>query len=252
MWLAGERGGSEYSRRLPPPEAWKHPDRWLDPHTHKARRDAPKLYLYTDDRGFLLPDAAIRQVIDAFFWDDYDWPFEPNDSETRPDDHHMHYERRLYLPDMHGGDTTALEFRESAAEIARIPRQIHNALHDHTLMPSIPELDAMREFVDSYYLAKQVFKKLYLEASLALETSRRFNLDEQIDEDILRSQFARHFESYSKAVDEFSKLPPTAKMNLDARLVDAPLDKPNFVVRKLGTIASRGSIDLVPLLKHAA
>lgn len=252
MWLAGERGGPEYSRSLPPPEAWKHPDRWLDPHTHKARHDASRLYLHPDDRGFLLPNSGIGQVQEAFFWNDYDWPFDPRDTQTRPDDHHMHYERRLYLPDMHGGDTTAREFRESAAMKARVPRQMHNTIHQLTIMPEMPRRDAMREFVDSYYLARNVFKKLYLAAALALETSRKFNIDDQIDEELLRSTFTEQFRSYSDAMEEFNNLPVAAKTNLDPRLIDAPLNKPSFVVHKLGVIATRASIDLTPLLRRVA
>jgi len=251
-WLANERGNSEYSRRLPPPEAWKHPDRWLDPETHKARHDASKLYLYPDDRAFLMPDSAIRQVKEAFFWDDYDWPFDPNDPETRPDDHHMHYERKLYHPDLYEGDTAAHDCRETPAMIARLPRQFHNAIHDLTMMPSVPERDAMREFADSYSLAQQIFSRLYSAARLALLVSEKFNLDQNVDEDILRTTFARHFVRYSAAVDEFNELPTSAKTNLDMRLAEARLSTPTFVVRKLGAIANRGSIDLVPVLRHAA
>jgi hypothetical protein len=101
----------QISRRLPPPDAWKRPDKWLDLSTGLVRRDAPRLVLPSDDRGMLRPDEVVEVINEMYFWGDYDWPYEPSDAETKPDAHHFYHYKRWYSADENGGSDTAADIR---------------------------------------------------------------------------------------------------------------------------------------------
>lgn len=265
--MEGERlsvKADQRSRRLPPLEAWKQPDKWIDIRTGLVKSDAPKLVLDTDDRGFLRPDEVVNTVNDVFFWKDYDWPYELGDPETQPDDHHFYYDAAEYAPSAHGGYAIPARFRELPTQIGRMPRQFHNTIHDLTVKPNMPDMEHMEQYYRSYLIAQQAFKRLYVTAKLTANASQIFpvrrktvalsNLltkhqDDEIGEAYMRELFDRHFRSYSRAIEQVQSVP-----NPDLIFPDVEaLQKVRLqrVVKKLGHIIMREHINFVPILRAA-
>jgi len=254
----------EYSRRLPPPEAWRRPGQWLDLSTGLVKSDAPRLVLPTDDRGLVRPDEVVELVNDAFFFSDYDWPFTPGDQETAPDDHHFYYTARSYGPELHGGNTTPQRFRELPTHIGWMPRQFHNAIHDLTVKPKMPSMEVMEGYCDSYQLANAAFRRLIDAARRTTRASteigkRRRSIEmgqiipsspqDEVAQEFLQSFFAKHFEAYSQSVDVWRTLPLEDRATLEVPEMNHY--KPHLVVKRLGRIATRPHINFVPVLRAA-
>lgn len=254
----------ERSRRLPPPEAWKHPSQWIDLSTGLAQPDIPRLVLPTDDRGLIKPDEVVHLVNDFFFWPDYDWPFDPRDPETAPDDHHFYFTARSYQPERNGGSEIPHRFRELPTHIGRMPRQFHNVLHDFTIAPEKPAIDTMQGYCDSYSLAERAFKKLIKAAKNAADAQTKFGMrrrslesgyiepssaQDAVAQEFLRSFFTKHFEAYSESVEQWRSLAPSDRALLE--LPEVQRYKPQYVVRRLGGAATRRYINYVPVLGAA-
>lgn len=254
----------EYSRRLPPPEAWKHPNLWLDFSTGLVKPDIQRLVLPTDDRQLLRPDEVVELVNDTYFWPDYDWPYDPQDPETAPDDHHFYFTAQSYHPDEHAGNDTPKRFRELPTHIGRMPRQFHNAIHDLTQTPAVPQIETMEHYHDSYKLAHQAFKRLIETARKATEAQTRFGIrrrslqmglvdpsspHDEVGQEILRSFFAKHFAAYSESFEIWRALPAPEKSLLE--IPDVNVYKPHLIVRRLGKVASRQHINFVPVIRAA-
>lgn len=256
---------NQYSRRLPPPEAWKKPDRYVDLSTGLALPYRSQLVLPVDDRGFVKIDAAIEEVKDHFFWNDYDWPYTPGDPETAPDEHHFYYDEADYSPATNGGSYVPLKFRTQPTHIGSMPRQFHNMLHDFTARPEKPEIEEMAQNVDAYKLALQALRKLYESAKETVAIERRFasrrqslqngtikphSSDDQIGQDFLRSAFAVHFRSYSDAVDIFRRT--DAKELVHGSVASIEVARRKHVATHLGKFISRQHINCTPLIRGAA
>lgn len=254
----------EYSRRLPPPEAWKRPDKWIDLSTGLARSDGSKLVLPTDDRGFVNIDESIEYVLDYYFWPDFTWEYSRDDQETALDRHHFQHRAAAYAPEAHGGNRIPYRFRENPTRIGLMPRQLHNVLHDFTAEPELPDIDAMKEFLDRYMLAHRAFSKLIHSAKNVTQASRSFSLraeairngliipseaNDQIAQEILRDFFSRHFEQYGQAIEEVLRLEGSEFMvnEIDKTV----LERPQLVMKKIGQLVTRGHINIVPYLNLA-
>lgn len=252
------------SRRLPPLEAWKQPDKWIDVRTGLVKPDAPKLILDTDDRGFLRPDQVVQTVNEVFFWKDYDWPYQMGDPETQPDDHHFYYDEAEYSPGAHSGSYVPMRFRELPTQIGRMPRQFHNTIHDLTAKPEMPELEHMEHYYRSYLIAQQAFKRLYITAKRTAGASQIFPVrrrtiadgniepkhhDDEIGEAYMRELFDKHFRSYSRAIEHVRSIsdPELIFPDVDS-LQKVRLQK---VVKKLGQVVTREYINFVPTLRAA-
>lgn len=247
------------SRRLPPLEAWKKPDKWIDISSGLARRDAPRLVFPVDDRGFVRPDQIVESVTDTLFWNDYDWPFDPSDMETRPDEHHFYYERKKYLVDANQGDEIPHQFRELPTSIGRMPRQLHNAIHDFSLPPEKPDNEAMREYVGSYQLAHEAFRKMFKRAKRVLHhidmpyDMAPFDINEKrmdpIDEAFMQSFFSEHFKTYSVSIELFR----VASQNIDLEqyILEAHRQRMIEFAERIGDFASQKYFNFTPLLQAA-
>lgn len=269
---ATNRGG--VSRRLPPPEAWKKYDQWVRPETGTVRRKKSwhKLELPTDDRGFVMPAQAVAYINETLFWDDYDWPYDANDPQTRPDQHHFAYERTDYEPKEHAGSLVPRTFRELPTMIGRMPRQFHNTIHDLTQKPPMPELDAMREYVSNYQLARVAFQRLIdqanqtLKATATIEARRRDirqnpeRLDgrvyDEIGEAFIRSNFDKYFQSYHAAVKHFLGENYHAvrfyqQLGSVSEVRPGDFRYPAKVIKKIGSLASLQCLNFVPVLRAA-
>lgn len=246
----------ERSRHLPPLEAWKQPDRWLDLSTGKVKSDTPLLVLPTDDRGFLRPDQVIDIMVDRFFWKDYDWPYDPDDLETRPDDHHFYYYKKWYKADVNGGDNVPWEFRELPTSIGRMPRQMHNAIHHLTAPPTMPDRDAMDEYIASYEMALKLFRRLQRSINRTVRKGGHTVSPELLDrlpqeldpiaEAFIEGFFTHHFSGYRDAIESFRRGQASEIESLQehqARITE--------FAGTLGTIATRSYYNVTPLLQAA-
>lgn len=251
----------QISRRLPPPEAWKQPDKWMDLTTGLALPNAPRLLLDTDDRGFVIPDRAMEMVLDMLFWSDYEWEYDPNDSELMFDDHHFEHSKYKFSAEANGGNRTAEIFRENTTLIGRMPRPLHNVFHDYTVDPDVPDIDSMDEYNKSYRLAKSIFKRLQdaakntIEAQQLFEQRRRtvalgsVGLKKEMDETgeaFMREFFNKHFKAYASAVESL-KLLDQNDLSFPT-FPELARAKPHQVVRKIGGLVSRKSINYAPML----
>lgn len=255
---------STRSRRLPPPEAWKDPSRWINVSTGLVKPGIEKIVLPTDDRTLLRPDQVVEIVNDQFFWPDYDWPYDAQDPETAPDDHHFYFTAASYHPRLHGDSLVPRRFRELPTHVGWMPRQFHNAIHDLTATPAVPEIDVMEDHYQAYLLAYQSFKRLIDAARktsrVSAEIGQRHRAitrghvipsqgEDIVAEEFYRSFFARHFEEYSRTVEDWQSLPPSDRALLG--LPELTRYKPHDVVRKLGGAASRRHLNFVTVLKAA-
>jgi hypothetical protein len=252
---------SQPSRRLPPPEAWRQPDKYIDLSTGLALGGIKKIQLQTDDRKFVMPDVAVKEINETFFWPDYDWPFNPHDPCTCPDDHHFHYTKRDYQPHRNHGSLIPLKFRELPTMIGRMPRQFHNTIHDFTYKPLMPKHKHMAEYNQSYHLAYMAFQRLYRTASRTVKARQQFNArrrsvqdgfiipqdpSDTIAEDIMKSDFVRSFTSYSEALDLYEALSNKELVYPDYHEMRA--NKPDHVVRTIGKLVNRQHINYTPLI----
>lgn len=249
------------SRRLPPAEAWKEPKKWIDIESGRALPDIEKLKLPVDDRRFVMTDKAVSFVLDSLFWPDYEWAYDKNDPQTRPDDHHFYFDEAEYAPSRNGGSFTPIKFRELPTVIGRMPRQLHNTFHDLTLKPQMPEIDDMANYVDSYELAYRAFKKLFETAkdtviaqqlfqkrrrSIALGGVVPHDQNDSVAEAFMRSFFEEHFAAYSRAADVLSEIDNKdivypGELNIN-RL------RPSVAVRKFGEVVTRRCVNYMPLI----
>lgn len=252
------------SRRLPPPEAWKQPDRWINVSTGLVKPGISRLVLPTDDRGLLRPESIVDTVNERFFWSDYNWPFDPHDPETAPDDHHFYFTARSYHPSEHNGSEIPRRFRELPTHIGWMPRQFHNVIHDLTSTPEMPSLEVMEDYYQSYQLAYQAFRRLIEAARKTTQVSseigqRRRMIEmgkvipsssqDEVAQEFFQSFFARHFQAYSQTVERWHMLSPSDRALLE--LPEVSKFKPHDIVRKLGKVASRQHINFVSVLRAA-
>ena len=252
------------SRRLPPAEAWRQPDKWIDIETGYVKPDIKKLQLPLDDRLFVKTDEAV-QLVKGLFWEDYEWQINPRDPELMPDDHHFQHARRLYMPDQHEGSVIPIKFRELPPRIGRMPRQIHNTFHDLTEQPPMPEIDAMQEYVDSYHLVRSAFSKLFRAAHQTVEAQKLFPARRQdiirnpdrlaarghddIGEAFLTSHFARHHKEYKIALEDFTNIKHLDFVPDNFKAIEK--NTPNQVAKALGRVVNRTCIDYVPAITRS-
>jgi len=261
-----ERDSNENIRSpaLPPLEAWKRPDKWINVRTGKAKPFRSKFVLPTDDRGFLNPDQVVDYVDDMLFWKDYDWPFSRNDPQTAPDDHHFYHTEADYSLSRNNGNPIPSLFRELPTVVGRMPRQFHNAIHDFTAKPEMPDMDAMEEYYNSYHLAHQAFKNLIVSATMTTQASRMFtehqlavsnrddvliDADDIVAQEMMKDFFSKHFAEYSRSVDLVMSLPQRSLIVPDSEKLHQY--KPHVVIKKVGKYMLQKSINYTPILRAA-
>ena len=206
---------------LPPHDAWK-----VNPDTLK------KFYAPTDDRGFVLPDATVEEVR-SLFEEDYEWPIDPHQQQTRPNVHHFHWIADRYRSHHYQGRSMPARFRELPSVKGVLPRQFHNVIHEVTLPPAMPKYKDMARHVSAYTIARWLLDS----AERTVEAHAKFRTvdliadpEDTIANEILISAFDRQFRGY--------------RMNIE-RLMGAAgleylrLDDPKFHRRKPHEITER-------------
>jgi len=252
------------SRHLPPLEAWKRPDKWMDISTGLAKPFISKFVLPTDDRGFLNPDEAVDFIADEFFWSDYDWPTSRDDQKIAPSDHHFYHTAAKYNPEFHNGNTIPSRFRELTPLVGRMPRQFHNVFHDFTAEPAIPDMDAMEEYYKGYLLAHRAFLNLIVVAKNTSQASHMFKQrqlsinvggveptdpNDVVAQEIMKDFFSKHFKLYSQSLDNLMLLPQRSLIMPEG--AEAYQNKPHIAIKKIGKYMAKKSIDYTPILRAA-
>jgi hypothetical protein len=243
-----------HSRRLPPLEAWKDPEQWINIDTGLAKPNInliPVIY----KNGLIDIDAFVTDVYTTLFKSTYEWLFNPRDVQTRPDDHHFYFTKNEYDPLFHHGDTIPQDFRELAVNLGRVPRQFHNVFHDFTEKPIMPDRQVMHDYTQSYRLAHAAFKNLYISAKLTLDAMGQFPVrrqtvankrlipkyeDDAIGEAVLRRGFRKHFANYERAVDQYFET--EGKEIVYKEHEKLKVTRPQVVVRKIGGVVNRRSV----------
>jgi hypothetical protein len=242
------------SRRLPPLEAWKDPEQWLNLDKGLAKPGIDLIPVDYKD-GLINIDTFVSTISTTLFKPGYEWHLNPHDAETRPDDHHVYFTRNEYDPKFHDGDERPRQFRELPVNLGRVPRQFHNTIHDFAEKPDMPDAGLLHDYLVSYHLAHAAFKNLYVSAKLTLDAMGRFPTrrgvvanrsitpkydDDAIGEAILRQRFKKHFSNYEKAVDQY--LETEGKEIVYKEHETLKVTRPQVVVRKIGTVVNRRSV----------
>jgi len=122
-----------------------------------------KFYVPTDDRGFVVHDAAIESVL-ALFDEAYEWPVDWQKGAPqilRPDDHHFQWIASRYDPHCFPGSSKSdipRKFRNLPSNRGLLPRQFHNVIHTVTRPPKLPKLRQMELYLRSFELSLQLFR----------------------------------------------------------------------------------------------
>lgn len=243
---------------LPPADAWNNPKKWLRFENDVAvgiNPDVELKTLPTDDRGFIIGREAVAMVR-GLFKRDYVWSYRPGDPLTAPDVHHWYNPASAYEPCMHGGDTLPKEFRNLPPNLAYLQRTFHNVIHNvSSPLDNAPELCDMRQQVDDYRLAHQIFTHLLDSAKNTIEKRALFSMRremlkqhpemlmytdyDEIGEQTLQAMFGKSFRGYRRALmraqeakDCHSHIP-----ELDF-IPQKKNPSPDHVVRQLGRVST--------------
>lgn len=246
------------SRRLPPPEAWRQPDRWLDLSTglmKPAKRHQPHP---TDNKGLVVIPDVIAELKDLF-WDDYEWEVDQNDQQLRPDNHHTYFTKTDYQPINNDDSLIPYLFREQQSNLARIPRQTHNVWHDRYDKPPKPSQKVMYEYIEEHIVIREALINLVRAAKHTTELYGTFPMrredvarhperinyreEDSIAEEYLRNKFNARFSYYRSALDEFRGIPQLDVIYPDLAEID---EKPKVVAAKLGAFVTRRAVNFLP------
>lgn len=264
--MPGEHGPEHVPRithHLPPPEAWRQPDKWIDTKTGHRLDDIKKLDLITDDRKIVLVNKSVDYIKSELFWDDYDF-LNGTPVQTRLDEHHFHFTELDYDPSRHNGNKLPKKFRESAPLIGLTTRSFHDVLHTFVNKPEMPDYDAMEEFRKNYLTARKIFEGVIRAAHNTMEgydmfaarerTLQAGNVkplydDDRVAQEFLREFFSRNFLAYHEHVDKARNLVTREEVfSNTGEMLDG---KPHVVAKKLSRFVVRSNVNLVPLLKAA-
>lgn len=254
------------SRHLPPPSAWKYPDDWLKVESEDVgylRSDTHKFKLPEDDRGFIKPNESI-ELMNLLFVDGYEWPFERDDPETRPDIHHWMNEEEWYEARNFSGDTVPKRFRNLPPLLGRMPRQYHNTIHALTIPADVPDYHHMKAYLEAWTLAKQMFDGASgIQQARDAFISRREDVARNPErirgrnfdihgEEWLRENFSGNFKKYSDAIEQARNLYDGREYDLDEFIVIEKKMRPKRIIKELGRIVNRECINFVPQIARQA
>lgn len=249
-----QEGGrhDRYSPALPPLEAWKDPEAWLDMKTGLPKTTISLIPPVLDERGFVVIDAFVDRIESELFHDGIAWSRDLQNYETRTDDHHFYFTEEEYSRAANNGNEIPKRFRELPINIGRMQRQRHNVIHAFAEKPAMPKTEDMRDYIRTYNMAHMAFKRLYVTANETVSlmssfTQRRTSIanklvipsddDDRVGEEYLKSTFSRHYDRYTEAVEIFKE---TENKDIFYKGHEAiKITRPTVVARKFGSIVSR-------------
>ena len=251
----GDRAEQPLSRRLPPIEAWRQPDKWLDLSTGLAKKEIRNRLPYpADARGLAQPDVALAQF-KSLLWDDYVPLIDQSDPELKTDNHHIYYPRASYRPQNNSDSLIPYFFREQSSNLIEIHRPIHNGQHDLFRYPDMPsqrvmaeELEESRNSRQTMLLAMHVarhtieFQQLFTARrnDIALNPGRIGNQEyDEIGEEFLRRKFDAHHSHLKDLLGQLEDMPYFNLFFPDASVLRK---RPAVVAAKLGEVVARRSV----------
>jgi hypothetical protein len=246
------------SRRLPPLEAWRQPDKWLDLSTGRLRRDKRNQPHPVDSRGLVNIQDVIDELKDLF-WSDFALDYDPSHPELKSDNHHIYFTKSDYRPINNDDSLIPYFFREEPSNLAHIHRQVHNAWHDLFDKPAKPPQRLMKEEIEQRGVARDALINLVRAAKHTTEFYSAFPMrrddiarhperisyreNDTIAEEYLRNKFKARYSYYRSALEEFRDTPQRSVVYPDLMEIG---DKPKVVAAKLGALATRHSINFLP------
>lgn len=246
------------SRRLPPIDAWREPDKWLNLSTGLVKKEMRNSLLYpADSRGLAQPDAALAEF-HSLLWDDYTPTIDQSDPELKCDNHHLYYPRADYKPENNNDSLIPYFFREQSSNLIEIHRPDHNGWHDVFKPLSIPSQQVMTEVLEDNYNSRQIIKLAIHVAQHTVQFQSQFearrndilqNPDrigdrayDEIGEEFLRRKFdARH----ARLKDLMLQLEDMPYLKLFYPDTSVLRKRPAVVAAKLGKVVTRRSVDYV-------
>ncbi len=220
--IAGEPG-------LPPRDAWL-----IDP-------EKTKLATPVDSRGLVIPEELI-ETVKSTIAADYDWP-------RHLSIHHLYYEGYLYK------STIRQSFRELPINKALLPRVFENWLHKVMVPPEVPTEEVMLQRMESWHVAKSLFKSVRKMTVWERRARRRAQLlrdcpdilpPEYGQEDIIGQEYfdsimETHFKGIEHGLDRLRSLPAEMRL-IDPNASDEDLKK------GLGKLVVPQALQLVDLV----
>lgn len=120
---------------LPPKEVWQYD------------LDNMHLEMPVDERG-LVDTQELVDTVASVVDSDYVWP-------NRLSVHHLYWHEQWYRSSFAG--PYARSFRELPINKILVPRQFENVLHKVMEPPAVPQIDVMRQQMDSWVVARNLF-----------------------------------------------------------------------------------------------
>ena len=247
---------------LPPPSAWRNPDLWLEDDGLTIREDAPKFMPELNEDGVVQPFETVQKVL-SLFREDYEWPLNRRHPELFDDIHHFQFHYEDYRPEYHDGSTLPMRFRNLPILTGRMPRQLHNVIHDTTLPPPMPSYGVMLDYSHHFHHLAD----LHESAHNTVEARRSFAVrradiernperlgnrtEDTIGKYVLSLIHNRHFVVYQERISEHQEqdVHPVLIDYVNYGLLEA---KKPHVIRKalhpLGQIAADKTINFLPKL----
>lgn len=250
---------------LPPPEAWKEPDKWvyvseIDDQV-RAKPDIRKIAPPLDDRKFIKIDELMEEVLDLF-WSDYDWR---SGDQLRTDIHHFYWPYEKFIPLQNGYVTLPYRFRENFANKGRMPRLTHNVIHEFTNEVDVPNQVDLQEFLDRAAIAVELFAAAQQTVfGRSMFRSRRDDVrrnphrlshgrtEDYIGEDYMRSNFERQFTRYAAALDRYNEIREDEFGLPVAVEIPKKRARPDTVIAAFGKVVRQNCVNYTDLILNAA
>lgn len=246
------------SRRLPPIDAWREPDKWLNLSTGLLKKEMRCRMPYpADGRGLAQPDIALAEYR-SLLWEDYIPTIDQADPELKTDNHHLYYPRADYRPSNNDDSLIPYFFREQASNLIELHRPDHNASHDLFRPLPMPHASVMVEDIEKNYNSRRIIKLAVYVARHTIEAQSMFearrsdiilNPDrigdrdyDEIGEEFLRRKFDARHSHLKDLMSQLEDMPYFRQFFPDTSILRK---RPAVVATKLGEAVTRRSVNYV-------
>lgn len=224
---------TDYS--LPPPDA-----RLINPYTDKF--DTP-----LDERG-LVDIATLISAVKATVDSDYEW-------SSGVSVHHFYWPGSNYPYDSSSATYNKSTFRNLPIHKGLVLREFENWLHLTTLPPPMPDEEIRRHRVESWIVARDLFKMARKTVRWERQTRRRreliaknphivaegFNGEDVIGEEIMQEILDKNFRGFERQLHRNERIPAEFRL---VRLDTTP-DK---IARRLGQVVMPRTLLLAKMI----
>jgi len=212
VYLPRHRGDIAGEPGLPPEDAWL-----IDP-------EETRLATPVDNRGIVIPQELI-ETVQSTIAPDYVWP-------RHLSVHHLYYEGNLYKGSIQHS------FRELPVNKALLPRVFENWLHKVMIRPQVPQEEVMLYRIESWYVAKNLFRSVQKMAAWERRARRRelllsnyegilpaaYNQEDVIGQEYFDDIIETHFRGIEQNLERLKLLPAEMRL-IDPNASDDDLKK---------------------------